>query len=554
MLLYPMLVGWAILELQKKIKGVRLQGIKTSVSKKAVWLILSDKKGKQNLFFLLQTGKQIFYLAPVPQARNHPGWEDFAPSKGGEFVKAVRQRGGDSLVEIFFTDPEGPRENDFVLQFTLFGKNSRVELFQPSDSERPKGSWPATVPETGENKGVEPDFSLAEIEKSLGPAADRPLHEALPRAVKIPQFLSNVILHRAGIEVGTTFGNLSEKQKESLKKQIKSLLEKTDFQPTAVFENERIKGISPFEWSGYAKEQAGFESFIEAFSYAAAWDELKRFEKKLLAEKRELNERREKIERELKTFENPERLRQMGDLILAAKDKIAPHSTELTTENWYENPPIPVKISLDTTKTPRENAEACFSKYRKSERALELLPKRIAETEKEIKKADELLNRIVAPAGVDEKWKLVYELEVLYPPLAVAKKAKSKAKPQIGWTFWTKDGFKFRVGRSSEENDRLTMREARKEDMFLHASQSPGSHVILIAERRPFSKEAIQEAAAAAAFFSKARNSTKVNVDYAEARYVQKPRKAKPGLVVLMRSKSVMVYPKKPERREDWGE
>jgi predicted ribosome quality control (RQC) complex YloA/Tae2 family protein len=59
------------------------------------------------------------------------------------------------------------------------------------------------------------------------------------------------------------------------------------------------------------------------------------------------------------------------------------------------------------------------------------------------------------------------------------------------------------------------------------------------------------EAAAAAAYFSKARHSTKVNVDYTEARYVQKPRKAKPGLVILMRSKSVMVYPKKPERQKE---
>jgi predicted ribosome quality control (RQC) complex YloA/Tae2 family protein len=142
-------------------------------------------------------------------------------------------------------------------------------------------------------------------------------------------------------------------------------------------------------------------------------------------------------------------------------------------------------------------------------------------------------------------------LETRYPPPAVAKKAKAKEKPQIGWTFWTKDGFKFRVGRNSEENDRLTLREAKKDDLFLHASQSPGSHVILAAEKRPFSKEAILEAAAAAAYFSKARHSTKVNVDYTEARYVQKPRKAKPGLVILLRSKSVMVYPKKPERKAE---
>lgn len=549
MLLYPLLTGWAASELQNRIKGARLQGIKTSEFKKTVWITLSDKKEKINLFFSFQTGRQIFYLAPVPQAKSYPGWEDFAPSKGGEFVKSVKQKGRDSIVEILFTDSEGPRENDFALRFTLFGKTSRVELFQPPHSEKPNESWPDVASETGENKRAQPDIGLAEMEKNLAQNTDKPLEEALRKSARLPGFLSKEILLRAGIMEVATFGELSEKQKQSLKEQIKALLERTNFQPTLIFENGQIKGIAPYRLPS-AKEQLGFGSFLEAFSYAVAYEELKRFERKLLAEKKELSGREEKIEQELKTFENPERLRQMGDLILAAKEKIAPRSAELVTENWYENPPIPVKIPLDAAKTAQENAEAYFSKYQKSERALELLPKRIAETEKEIKKVDALLNRIATPAGDDEKWKLVYELEALYPPPAIARKTKAKAKPQIGWTFWTKDAFKFRVGRSSEENDRLTMREAKKDDLFLHASQSPGSHVILVSEKRPFSKEAIQEAAAAAAYFSKARNSTKVNVDYTEARYVQKPRKAKPGLVVLMRSKSVMVYPKKPEQNK----
>jgi len=558
MLLYPLLTGWAARELEKKIKGARLQSIKVSKPKNAVWLILSANKGKTegktesektNLFFSFQAGKQLFYLAPVPQAKNRSGWEAFASSKGGEFIKSVRRNGGDSIVEILLTGQEGLKEDEFLLRFTLFGRESRMELLQPPDAEKPKESWPVEV--ANENRTAEEAFDLAEIEKTLHQHSDKGLEEALRKALRIPGFLAVELSNQMEVQSETPFLKLSDSQKQALREIIRKLLENKNFLPHLVFAKSQLKGISPFELKTVAKEnQIAFPGFLEAMSYAAAGLELQQYESKLLTQKERLSGRKEKIRRELKTFENPEQLRQMGDLILAAKAKIKPRSTEVIVENWFENPPLEIKIPLEPAKTPQENAQAYFAKFKKSERALELLPRRISETENEIQKVDALLKQIAARTNAEEKWKLVYKLESLLPLPAVAKKIKAKTKPLIGWTFWTKDCFKFRVGRNSQENDQLTLREANKNDLFLHASQSPGSHVILVAENRPFSKETILEAAAAAAHFSKARHSTKVNVDYTEARYVQKPRKAKPGLVVLLRSKSVMVYPKKPERGE----
>lgn len=561
MLLYPLLTGWAAQELEPKIKGLRLQSARTSETKKTVWLTFSEKKSKTgmkpenekiHLFFSFQTGRQLFYFAPVLETKSYPGWGLFAPSAGGAFLKSARQKGSDSAVELTFTEPDKPKENDFSLRFTLFGKECGAELFQPPTSSHPSERWPAILSEAPPIEVKEFDFSLAEIEKSLAQNSEKPMEESLRKALRIPAFLSRELLNRAEVEPGVKLSEISERQKQTLRTAIRLLLEKTGFHPALVFENRQLKGVSPFELRAVAEEnQMDFPSFLEAFSYIATWEELKKFEKKLLAEKQDLLQRKEKITQELKSFENPERLRQMGDLILSAKGKIRPRSAEAVSENWFENPPVEIIIPLDPAKTPQENAEAYFTKFKKSARALELLPKRVKETEKERQKVEELLKSIEAFSLVDEKWKLVYELEALYPPPAVAKKVKAKTKPQIGWTFWTKDGFQFKVGRNSVENDQLTMREAKKNDLFLHASQSPGSHVILIAEKRPFSKDAILEAASAAAHFSKARHSTKVNVDYTEACYVQKPRKAKAGLVVLMRSKSVMVYPKKPERQQN---
>jgi len=557
MLLYPLLTGWAAHELEQKIKGARLEAVRTSESRKAVWLTLFDArqtpgKKKLHLFFSFQSSQQLFFFAPVAEAKSHPGWGNLEPDLGGAFVKSIRRKGSDSVVEITFTQRETSKNEDFALRFTLFGKETGMGLFRPADAEQPEKLWPGDIAASTLKTQDTFELTLAAAEKYLNQNSEAPLEGSLRKALRIPAFLALELLHRAKIGQEEGFNALSAEQNKPLQETIRPLFEQKDFSPTLIFEKEQMKGISPFLLQSVEKEgQKQFVSFLDAFSYAAAWNELKKFEKKLLAEKKDLQVRKGKIEAELKSFENPEKLRQTGDLILAAKDKIAPRAAELVTENWYEYPPIEIQIPLDPTKTAKQNAEAYFSKFQKAERAQELLPKRIKGTEKEIQKTDELLNRIYAERAAEEKWRLVQELEALYPPPAAAKKAKAKEKAQIGWRFWSKDGFQFRVGRNSEENDRLTLHEAKKNDLFLHASQSPGSHVILVGEKRPFSKEAILEAAAAAAYFSKARHSTKVNVDYTEARYVQKPRKAKPGLVVLMRSKSVMVYPKKPERQEN---
>ncbi|MGH8005160.1 MAG: NFACT RNA binding domain-containing protein [Limisphaerales bacterium] len=555
MLLYPLLTGWAARELEQKMKGVRLESVRTSEDRKAIRLTLFDarqtaERRKIHLFFSFQSGRQLFFFAPATETKTHPGWENFDSDLGGTFVKSVRQKGGDSIVEISFTQRETSSSEDFSLRFILFGKESRMELLQSVDFEKPEKIWPSEIAGTASTRNIGFEITLSNAEKYLPENPGALLGDALRQALRIPSFLTVELLHRVEIDPETSFSTLSPEKKKSLQAVLRLLFEKKTFTPILFFEKEQIKGISPFVlYSTKTDNQKTFGSFLDAFSYVAAWNELKKYEKKLEAEKKDLLGRKEKIESELKTFENPERLRQMGDLILSAKDKIAPRASEMVTENWYENPPAEIRIPLDPAKTAKQNAEAYFSKFQKAERAQELLPKRIQETENELKKVDGLLDRIALEGTAEEKWRLVQELETLHPPPAVAKKAKAKEKPQIGWTFWTKDGFQFRVGRNSAENDQLTLHEAKKNDLFLHASQSPGSHVILVAEKRPFSKETILEAAAAAAYFSKARHSTKVNVDYTEARYVQKPRKANAGLVVLLRSKSVMVYPKKPERQ-----
>ncbi len=125
-------------------------------------------------------------------------------------------------------------------------------------------------------------------------------------------------------------------------------------------------------------------------------------------------------------------------------------------------------------------------------------------------------------------------------------------------SYQTKDGWTVLVGRSNQENDYLTHRLAHPEDYWFHAHGVPGSHVVLRREGRKDNPSAktVEEAAAIAAFFSKARHSSKAPVIYTLRKYVRKPRGAKAGLAVCQREKSIMVMPKDPgEGREpEWME
>ena len=131
---------------------------------------------------------------------------------------------------------------------------------------------------------------------------------------------------------------------------------------------------------------------------------------------------------------------------------------------------------------------------------------------------------------------------------APARPAKRTQQPRLAYREFVVDDFTILVGRSNRENDEVTFRVARPDDLFLHANQVSGSHVIVRSKGRgkEFPKEIVAVAAQIAAYFSKARHSGLVSVIYTPVRHVTKPRKAPPGLVRVQREKSLMVRPLPP--------
>ncbi|MBD3349334.1 MAG: DUF814 domain-containing protein, partial [Candidatus Eisenbacteria bacterium] len=190
------------------------------------------------------------------------------------------------------------------------------------------------------------------------------------------------------------------------------------------------------------------------------------------------------------------------------------------------------------------NAEALFNRARKAERKARRAPERRAELKSEAESLESTL------AAIDEAPRSgLREFENAFrPPRRGGASADSADRVRFR-TYLVSGGWKVLVGKSNRDNDLLTHGVARPRDLWFHVRQAPGSHVVLRkhGQKSEPDRRAIMEAAAIAAFHSKARGSSAVPVTYTERRYVRKPRGAKPGLAVVTNEKVVFVEPGLPE-------
>ena len=123
------------------------------------------------------------------------------------------------------------------------------------------------------------------------------------------------------------------------------------------------------------------------------------------------------------------------------------------------------------------------------------------------------------------------------------KEKKEVRRPSLPWTFRTDNGFRVLVGRNNRQNDKLTLKDARSQDLWFHTQKIHGSHVILCTEGRQAAEEDLRQAAQIAAYYSQARESAQVPVDYTPVKFVKKPAGARPGMVVYTTYETAYVTP-----------
>jgi predicted ribosome quality control (RQC) complex YloA/Tae2 family protein len=241
-----------------------------------------------------------------------------------------------------------------------------------------------------------------------------------------------------------------------------------------------------------------------------------------------------------------ERYKRFGELLQLNRDRLKKGMKTIKVEDILVDPPTSVTIKLDPAAGPNANIENYFRRHRKGREGLELLRRREEITRGDLESLGKMQDDL--EADFDSAGKR-YETELL--SLMPAEAGKRDVLPRLPYRPATlSTGLTIYIGRDGSDNDRTTFEFCRPYELWFHAQQCPGSHVVMKFPNKSFepSKREIEETAAIAAFHSKARNDSLVPVIYAPRKYVRKPRKAKPGLVTVEREKSVMVAPTKESK------
>ena len=255
----------------------------------------------------------------------------------------------------------------------------------------------------------------------------------------------------------------------------------------------------------------------------------------------ELQKNRQKLkkqEKELLATENAEEFRQKGELLTTFLHQVPNDQDQVILENYYTNQPI--TVALDKALTPNQNAQRYFKRYQKLKEAVKYLTDLIEETKATILYL-ESVETVLNQAGLDEIAEIREELiQTGFIRRRQREKIQKRQKPE---KYLASDGKTIiLVGRNNLQNDELTFKMARKEELWFHAKDIPGSHVVISGNLNP-TDEVKTDAAELAAYFSKGRLSNLVQVDMIEVKKLNKPTGGKPGFVTYTGQKTLRVTP-----------
>lgn len=233
-----------------------------------------------------------------------------------------------------------------------------------------------------------------------------------------------------------------------------------------------------------------------------------------------------------------QKYREISDLLKINLSHIDKRMAEITVADLFHDE-VEIVIKLDQKLTPQENIEAYARRFRKGKEGIDLLQRRLTNARDENNQLRAVLDQFEAQFDTAQ-----HRYPEYIPTDSTSIPGKTVVRKPYR-VYQTSTGLTIFVGKTGGDNDRTTFEYAKPYELWFHASQCPGSHVVLKFPHKNFqpSRVEIEETAALAAWHSKARNAAKVPVSYTQKKYVRKPRKTKAGLVTLERQKSIMVIP-----------
>ena len=389
------------------------------------------------------------------------------------------------------------------------------------------------------------------------------LADALTKALcGVSPFFARELLAQAGIFPQTPLSEVGQFELTAVLRglrRLRTMMLERDFSPAVRLEGGAVKDFYPFMPTLWQEQETlSFDSVNEAIDcyYARREDENTFADRKreLLkvvgANYARLDKKASLQQADFTHAQSAETYKQAGDLLAANLYSLERGLSSVTLDNFYDEGK-PVEITLDPVKTPEENMRHYYRLYNKNKNALKLIAEQLERSKEELFYLGGVLNAAENTALNMEIEEIKDELreggylkERSSDKKARGKKAAGAEEKLPPLEFTSSDGFTVWVGRNNKQNDILTLKKAAKNDLWLHTKDIPGSHVIIKTGGCEVPDTTLSEAAALAAGYSRAKNSSKVPVDYTQVSQVKKPAGAKPGRVIYFQQKTIMVEPK----------
>lgn len=454
---------------------------------------------------------------------------------------------------IIFLDKESGKIIDSIKRISFDISSVREVLpgrqyvYPPSNAE---GELPKLNPLTA---------SFENLQKSIEHQADSlKVDKFLMKAFNgISPIAAKEMCTYGNIEFDSDITRISDQQRLSLYKGLEtfaSKLKQNEYKPNIVIEQGKLKDFYCINLEMYEHLQKKYidsiSETVEKFYFEK--DNKDRIKQKYGDIQKIITNRLDRcykklaiLNDELAKAHDAEKYKLYGDLIMSNLYQITKDQSKISLLNYFSENQEHIEINMDTQLTPVSNAQRYFKKYNKSKSAMVSIENQLQENALEIQYLE---------TQADNLDKCTEELEINEIRQELAEQGYTKRKkPGKGKTkavaaskpmqFVSSTGFEIYVGKNNVQNDYLTIKFAGPKDIWLHTKEIPGSHVIIKTGGMQLDDATLVEAANLAAFYSKAKNSSKVPVDYTIRKNVRKPNGSKPGMVIYESNKTVYIDP-----------
>lgn len=521
--------------LHETIQGGRINKIYQISKYELLFQVRSQRKNYQLLISAhpMYARVQLTSLDyPTPESPN-PLTMLFRKILEGGYIKDIEQIDLDRIFRITFsTHNELGDYIEYILYIEIMGKHSNVILVDTND--KIVDCIKRITPSMNTERFLQPGatYQLPPMLEKLNPFSseykeDNQLHKIYQG---MSPLLSQEILYRID-------------HHESFHEIMKQIDQSSSLYLTTVQEKEYFHLIELTHLQGDTKIYNLFDGLDQHFHEIDQKERIKQqtsnLSKFIQNEYQKNVLKLKKLQNTLDDSQNSDDYRIKGDLLYASLHLIQKGMTHIIVDNYYDGSQM--DILLDPKLDGKANAQKYYQKYQKAKNSIDVLNEQIELTQKEIDYFDTLIT-----AMVDASYYDALEIKEELENEGYLKKKKKKntiRKKQLPHfhSFMTKDGIEILVGKNNLQNDYLTFKYAHRYDMWFHAKDMPGSHVIVKAQ--DLDEYTIRLAAKIAAYYSKGKNSSSVPVNYTLIKTLKKPSGAKPGKVILDHYKTIYIDP-----------